>query len=162
MADKQMLLTLYGYAEWATDRIFDAAEKVSTADLGVSAAEGQRNLRELLFHIVRAHWFWRNLVQLKARPDKPPRPEDYPDLAALGAFSHEEASLGKELVKRLGDQELDSIIQYMGWNGQPTSIVAWHALVHSLLHGVQHRSEAALILTKLGQSPGDLDLIFFV
>jgi uncharacterized damage-inducible protein DinB len=40
--------------------------------------------------------------------------------------------------------------------------VLWHLLVHVLNHGTQHRSEAALLLTSYGQSPGDLDLILFL
>jgi uncharacterized damage-inducible protein DinB len=35
-------------------------------------------------------------------------------------------------------------------------------MVHVLNHGTQHRSEAAVLLTELGRSPGDLDLVDFL
>ena len=37
----------------------------------------------------------------------------------------------------------------------------WQMLAHVANHGTQHRSEAAVILTDAGRSPGDLDMIFF-
>jgi uncharacterized damage-inducible protein DinB len=38
--------------------------------------------------------------------------------------------------------------------------VAVHVmLLHLANHGTQHRSEAAILLTQAGRSPGDLDLI---
>jgi uncharacterized damage-inducible protein DinB len=40
--------------------------------------------------------------------------------------------------------------------------VLWHCLVHVVNHGTQHRSEAALLLTNDGQSPGDLDFTLFL
>ena len=35
----------------------------------------------------------------------------------------------------------------------------WYYLVHLVTHSQQHRSEAAQLLTQLGQSPGDLDFL---
>ena len=35
-------------------------------------------------------------------------------------------------------------------------------LAHLVNHGTQHRSEAALLLTQAGRSPGELDLIVYL
>jgi uncharacterized damage-inducible protein DinB len=40
-------------------------------------------------------------------------------------------------------------------------IPMWQTMVHLMNHGTQHRSEAAVILTEAGGSPGDLDVLDF-
>ena len=40
-------------------------------------------------------------------------------------------------------------------------VPVWQMLVHVFNHGTQHRSEAALVLTQEGHSPGEMDLIDF-
>ena len=40
--------------------------------------------------------------------------------------------------------------------------VLWQILAHVVNHGTQHRAEAALLLTEMGYSSGDVDLIYFL
>lgn len=35
----------------------------------------------------------------------------------------------------------------------------WRVIAHGSYHGMQHRGEAAMLLTARGHSPGDLDLV---
>ncbi len=46
--------------------------------------------------------------------------------------------------------------------GPQRSIPLWALNVHLVNHGTQHRSEVAMMLTDLGHSPGDLDMVFFL
>ena len=59
----------------------------------------------------------------------------------------------------LADDELARSVQLTDRQGTTHSFAIWHMLMHLILHSMQHRSEAAAILTKVGQSPGDLDFL---
>jgi uncharacterized damage-inducible protein DinB len=37
-----------------------------------------------------------------------------------------------------------------------------HALTHLVIHGQQHRTECAAMLTNFEQSPGDIDFIYYL
>ena len=41
-------------------------------------------------------------------------------------------------------------------------VILWQVIVHVVHHGMQHRSEAALLLTHFGHSPGDIDMVFWL
>lgn len=40
--------------------------------------------------------------------------------------------------------------------------VVWQFLLAALLHDMQHRGEAAVLLTSYGRSPGDLEFTLFL
>ncbi len=64
-------------------------------------------------------------------------------------------------VVGLTDERLESKFSYTTTEGKPHQRILWQAMAHVVNHGTQHRTEAAAILTDLGHSPGDLDMIFF-
>ena len=47
-------------------------------------------------------------------------------------------------------------------DGRRWEMALWGMMLHVANHSTQHRAEAAAMLTSFGQSPGDLDLIYFL
>jgi uncharacterized damage-inducible protein DinB len=61
----------------------------------------------------------------------------------------------------LTDDDLGRSVRYTlerAWRDD----VLWHVLTYVILHSVQHRSEAAMLLTEYGQSLGNLDFIIYI
>jgi uncharacterized damage-inducible protein DinB len=56
----------------------------------------------------------------------------------------------------LTEETLNSTIRYV-IPGKIRERTVWHILVDLIIHATQHRSEAAMLLTSYGQSPGDFD-----
>jgi uncharacterized damage-inducible protein DinB len=50
----------------------------------------------------------------------------------------------------------------VNFQGETWSYPLWQQLLHQVNHATQHRSEAALLLTRLGFSPGWLDLLVYL
>ena len=73
--------------------------------------------------------------------------------------SRDEAEL-RAFLATLTDADLDQprTITFIEDGVQVTGPL-WQLMVHIVNHGTQHRSDAAQMLTDLGHSPGDLDLM---
>ncbi|MFN8423863.1 MAG: DinB family protein [Anaerolineae bacterium] len=67
-----------------------------------------------------------------------------------------------DYVDGLTDADLDSTITYANTKGEPFRNPLWQILTHLSLHGMQHRAEAAAMLTERGASPGDIDFIRYL
>ena len=61
----------------------------------------------------------------------------------------------------LTEETLNGTIRYV-IPGVVRERVVWHLLLDAIFHAMQHRSEAAALLTTYGQSPGDYDFTMFL
>lgn len=142
---------LFAYDRWATRRVLQAAGPLQAPDWPAGEPIGERHLGEILVHALGAHQRWHHgLAELPGEPR--PEREPLPTIAGLmAAWEAEWADLDGWLAT------LDDT-----WLARTDDGIAfWQMLAHVVNHGTQHRSEAAVLLTAMGRSPGDLDMIFF-
>lgn len=155
------IILLYDYNYWANQRILQATERVSPEQFVAPTSHTYGSLHGTLLHILSAEWIWRSRWQGDS-PTAMLDPADFPTLAALRARWDSEEQQMRAFLAALRDQNLASMVQYATTSGRPSSQILWQVMLHVVLHGMQHRSEAAAILTDYGQSPGDIDLIVFL
>lgn len=161
---------IYEYNYWAYKRILDTAAKVSQEQYFAPTVTGYRTLHVTLVHALDAEWSWRLAFQERvSEPTEPATMWDYPeitetDLPTLAAVTerwHEQERAMRAYLNGLTDPDLNRLVRYMIPGGIVRERVLWHSLIHVANHGTAHRSEAALLLTSYGQSPGELDMTVF-
>ncbi len=145
---------LFGYDRWATRRILAVIDGTPEETWGATGVVGDRGLGAILVHQLGAHMRWRlglggdDEAASRARPEREPLLS--PD-ALVAAWAAEWDAMDGLLAS------LDEAFLEQTDEGVPF----WRMLAHLANHGTQHRSEAATILTAIGRSPGDLDMIFY-
>ena len=158
---KQDILLLYQYNQWANRLILNAAANVTQEEYLAPASFPHGGLRGTLVHALFAEWIWRQRWE-GTSPKKRFKPEDFPTFNSLRKRWAEEEQALMSFVDGLTDEKLENKFNYTSTEGMPHERILWQAMAHLVNHGTQHRTEAAAILTDLGHSPGDIDLLGFI
>jgi len=159
--NKQDILILYKYNQWANAKILNAAAKVLQEQYLAPASFPHGGLRGTLVHALFAEWIWRNRWEGMS-PMHRLKPEDFPTFESLFARWLDEEKQLMDFAEGLTDENLNNTFSYTNISGKPFTKILWQAMAHLVNHGTQHRTEAAAILTDFGHSPGDIDLIYFL
>jgi uncharacterized damage-inducible protein DinB len=139
----------------------DQVAEVSPDQFLAPAPFPHGGLRGTLVHTLFAEWIWRQRWT-GTSPTYRLQPEQFPTFESLRMRWAEEEKQLMDFVQALTDENLNRMISYTNTSGKPFTRVLWHMLAHVVNHGTQHRAEAAAMLTDLGHSPGDIDLIVFL
>lgn len=151
--DRRDVRFLFDYDRWATARVLGTTVGLPDAEWPTGSPVGSRELADILVHQLGANQRWR--LGLSGTPDADlPRPErePLPSVAALAERWTAEWAAVDAWLATLDDAWLAAT---------EDGIPHWEMLAHVVNHGTQHRSEAAVLLTAAGRSPGDLDMIRF-
>ena len=159
--NKQDILLLYNYNQWANAKILDAAANLTPEQFTAPATFPHGGLRGTLVHALSAEWIWRTRWE-GTSPTYMLKAQEFPDFPSLRARWAEEEMRLMNFVSGVPEERLDNTFDYTNTAGKRFTRILWHAMAHLVNHGTQHRTEAAAMLTDFGCSPGDIDLIFFV
>ena len=153
--------SLFDYNYWVNERILATAAGLSPEQFTAPGPVSHGSLRDTLVHTLSAEWAWRQRCE-GSSPEALLSQEDFPDLKSLARRWKEEEESMRTFLAALTDEDLASIIRYTRTGGTWIETPLWQILLHVINHGTQSRSEAAVILTQFGHSPGDLDYMIFL
>ena len=153
--------SLFNYNYWVNQRILETTACLSNEQFITPGAVSHASLRGTLAHALSAEWAWLRRCQ-GSSPRGLPSEDDFPDLESLARCWQEEEKAMRSYLAGLTDDDLNSIIRYSRTGGARFETPLWQILLHVINHGTQTRSEAAVLLTQFGHSPGDLDYMIFL
>ncbi|MFZ2421684.1 MAG: DinB family protein [Anaerolineae bacterium] len=156
------IATLFDYNYWANGRVLNAASRVTPAQFVAPAGLSHGSVRGALVHVLSAEVVWRLRCQEGISPPAMLLETGFPTLDSLREFWNEEERGMRAYLEGLTDDDISGTVRYQTTKRVPHQNELWHLLAHVVNHGTQFRGEAAVVLTACGQSPGDLDLIFFL
>src|SRR5213083_662227 len=157
----ELIRSLYRYNDWANGRILDASARLTCEQLLEGGGASFDSVRDTLVHTMGAAWLY-----LERWHGRSPRASfaaaDFPDLATIRARWQTIERDTQAFVAALTEADLARVVEYTNMQGERWAYPLWQQMIHQVNHATQHRSEAAVMLTKLGHSPGWLDLLYFV
>lgn len=161
----ESITLLYQYNIWANNRILEQTAQLTIEQFITPQpylGEPPRSLRSVLVHTLSGEWLWRNRVMLGISPSSLLSEEEFPNVGELQQRWYDEGETMRYYIAGLTSARLQEPITYTTTRGLKYTSPCWQLISHVVLHGMQHRSEAALVLTNYGFSPGDIDFIAFI
>jgi uncharacterized damage-inducible protein DinB len=157
----EVIQTLYRYNTWANTRILDTATQLGAEQFLASGGTSYDSLRDTLVHTMSGQWIF-----LERWRDRSPRAmlnaADFPDVASIRRRWDEIERETQAFVVALSDAQLVQDVDYTNTEGQRWTYPLWQQMIHQVNHATQHRSEAAVMLTQFGHSPGWLDFLYYI
>ena len=149
------LQSLVAYNRWADERILAASDDVSDEPFAGKDADGL-SLRGVLGHAVGTQLWWLS-NWTGVQPPEFERSRD--GLRHAYDDTHDRLDA---LVASTDDAGWERMVEFEFQPGSPLHLPMWQTLTQVMLHGIQHRAEAAVLLTRAGRSPGNLDYILWL
>jgi uncharacterized damage-inducible protein DinB len=159
LADIQFM---FEYNRWANHLILSRAEQVTPEQFDAPTTHSFPSLHATLVHLMDSEWAWRTIVQTGVVILDEMKPEDFPTVESIRQRWSEEETAWQAYLDSLTDADMTRIVRYNLPDGGSRERILWHCLYHVVNHGMQHRSEAAHMLTQYGQSPGDIDFTWYL
>jgi uncharacterized damage-inducible protein DinB len=143
------LVELFRHNVWANERLFDACDGLSEAQLDATLVGTFGSIRNTLMHIVGAQEriaaALAGTEQVSVSRDRAP----FPGLAELREAAR---TSGEALVELAARAQSGATVTTM-WRGEAYTLPVWLLLVQAINHATEHRAQIAAILSQQGLEP---------
>ncbi len=155
------LETLFGFSYWMKDRVLEHAAKLTSAEFTAPSGVTTRDLRGTLVHTLDVEWSWR--ARLQGQPEAVWKRDlsvsDYPNCAALIDHWRRDEREMRAWLATLDDATLEGIHDLEPGSTPRERFPLWYYVLHIHAHTQQQLSDAAVLLTRMRQSPGNIDFL---
>jgi uncharacterized damage-inducible protein DinB len=147
------------YSAWATQRLLDAAAKLSSEELARDFQTADKCVLDTLAHVYAADRIWLARVLGETRATFID-PEDR-DLTVLQGEWPALQQRWKLWLRDFSNDDAKRIISYKDMRGNPYAQPVWQIILHLVNHGTHHRGQVSGFLRSMGHTPPPLDLIAY-
>lgn len=152
-------MPLVDFTYWGDHHLLDVAERLTPEQWSAASLITERGLRATLVHTLDVEWSWRLRLMRRPKaewgPDVELREADYPDVATLRAHWKRDEAEMRGWLASLDDAALERDHDI----GDKRLLPLWTYIVHIVTHSQQQRSDAAILLTRAGHSPGNIEFL---
>ena len=151
-----ILRTHLAYTAWASQRLVNAAAKLSPAELTHDFKTADRSVLGTLVHIFGADRIW--LARVSGDPKQPWISEADRSLSVLENDWPALYERWQKWALPLTDEGAQVPLAYKDMKGNSYSQPLWQLILHVVNHGSHHRGQVSGFLRTLGHTPPPLDL----
>ncbi len=160
MQSKELFLKMFAYNYHINSRLLNLAANLTPEQWDEKQDIGrQSSLRETMFHILTVEEEWFHFCEHGTSKFGFRKFSDYPDVVSLRTYTDENYGRMRTFLENLDEDRLTDTVTGPQPGGEIRTLAVWYILTHVLYHSAQHRSEAAIMLTRFGQSPGFIDFM---
>ncbi len=160
MANDQTLTPIrYHFA--TTRKLLDLAANLDDAAFFDKNGYSADGIHGTLAHVVIVANAWRTALETGTQRLTIER-SALATLAGLRAYNDTEEQAWIAHVSALNDEAIAAKREFITYRGDTVHLHVWQVLQQVVLHGMQHHSELAKLLTDKGHSPGNIDFLFYV
>ena len=147
------------YSAWASQRLMDAAAKLSEEELTRDFKTADKTVLDTLVHVYAADRIW--LTRVLAEPRATFVDPADRDLTLLQTEWPALQQRWKLWLRDFKDDDVLRVIEYKDTKGRAYAQPVWQILLHVVNHGTHHRGQVSGFLRAMGQTPPPLDLMAY-
>ena len=160
MIDKNHLLELYRYNDWANTKLLNAVGNLENEEFIQDLSSSYKSIRDTMVHIIGAEELW--LSRWMGEQGRPLlNPDDFPTFISLADRWNNYRNLIDSFLIELIEEDLTKVISYKNLKGISYSLELWKQMLHVTNHTTYHRGQVVTMLRQLKKQPPSLDLIYY-